>query len=255
MTKKNDVKLVVFDFDCTLTSFHVFASLAGLVGGIAKKLEVPPPHARTENGQIERLLQLDADPSWGLGVFAFMSFGGSNRVAQIRRLLETLRDRCVECIILSRGMAQPIRNILQQVGLLCFFTQICGSEGCSMGCTAYDHSVQSKSALSGKTGKPGDNGAIVPHAVEQKVRWFAKTSKASELQGFMEERSLTYGEIVYLDDDLEETESARHVCQSIHVTSGHGIGEREINILFDILDRRLNDVKLAPPAHMKLDGF
>jgi hypothetical protein len=116
------LKLAVFDFDSTLSAFHVFASLAGCTTYEGnRKLEVPPPYARSERGQLLRLRALDADANWGPGGFALKAFGGPSRVAQIGHMLKELRDHNVECVILSNGMEGPIRECLRQLNLLPLF--------------------------------------------------------------------------------------------------------------------------------------
>jgi phosphoserine phosphatase len=138
------LKLAVFDFDCTLTKFHVFALLAGCATSSDKlKREVPPPYARSEKGQMSRLRALDAN--WGPGAFALEALGGPIRVVQLQSLLKELRNHKVECMILSGGMETTIRLCLKQVGLLSQFSDVVGNTGCSMGTTDYHCSLQSPS--------------------------------------------------------------------------------------------------------------
>jgi len=54
------LQVAVFDFDLTLSACHLYYSLSGGDGGI----QVPPPHAETEKGQLARLLELDASPDF-----------------------------------------------------------------------------------------------------------------------------------------------------------------------------------------------
>jgi len=217
------VKLVVFDFDCTLTSFHVFASLAGVVQSTAPRLAVPPPYARSEEGQLERLRELDNDTDWGSGAFASKAFGGHQRLTQLRDLLEVSRQSKVECVILSRGMTKPIRKILEQVDLLSFFSHIHGSEGCSMGRTPYDEKVADEEALSRQLEEPTQN--------EQSFQMNVMKSKAQKLAAIMKERDLESGQVVFIDDEFQEIERASSTCGVIHVSSGKGMHEEDMQLL------------------------
>ncbi|CAK0871133.1 unnamed protein product, partial [Prorocentrum cordatum] len=55
------VRLIVFDFDQTLSVVHVFKSLAGWGDKQAEKtMQVPRPFASTERGQVRRIREIDA---------------------------------------------------------------------------------------------------------------------------------------------------------------------------------------------------
>lgn len=88
------VRLVVFDFDQTLSVVHVFKSLAGW--GDKEKgekiLPVPRPYASTERGQVRRIHELDVAAS-RLGNFASAAFGGPVRVEQLRQFLQRLKEK------------------------------------------------------------------------------------------------------------------------------------------------------------------
>lgn len=153
------LQLVVFDFDLTLSSVHIFNAVAGM-GALQKgtwKLaashfevdrcepsiaEIPfatPPFAKTERGQLARLAEMDARPEFqALGGFALAAFGGRGRVGQLNSLLTELRQRGVECIICTRGLVGPVRRCLEQLGMLGFFTKVYGNIGAHYGTTEYD---------------------------------------------------------------------------------------------------------------------
>ncbi|CAE8706199.1 unnamed protein product, partial [Polarella glacialis] len=114
------VRLAIFDFDCTLSAFHIYNALAGGTEG----WQLPPPHARTEAGQLALISELDQKPELQQhGGFATAAFGGSARVAQIASLLDQLARAGVECIICSRGLVGPVRKCLDQLRLLHYFSQ------------------------------------------------------------------------------------------------------------------------------------
>jgi len=76
------LRLAVFDFDLTLSAFHVFNSLAGFVRQGVAVLPVAAPHALTEKGQLCLLLELELEG------FALAAFGGRERVLMLKYFTE-----------------------------------------------------------------------------------------------------------------------------------------------------------------------
>jgi hypothetical protein len=213
---KDGLKLAVFDFDSTLTTFHVFASLAGCATTPDnKKLEVPPPYARSERGQMSRLCALDADIKWGPGVFAFEAFGGPDRVAQLHDMLRELREQNVECVVLSKGMEATIMKCLKQVKLSMYFTDVVGNTGCSMGAEDFDTKLKYSEDI------PGAQTVV---------------DKSENLRTLMVDRRLHGSQAVLIDDEASTIETARSTCRTIHVDSGSGIQEKEIQLVRDMLE-------------------
>ncbi|CAJ1423691.1 unnamed protein product [Effrenium voratum] len=120
------LRLVVFDFDQTLSAVHVYNSLAG-----GTEAGLPGPAACSELGQLSRVLELSHHPQLQQqGGFAAACFGGLARVGRLAAMLESLsgaaeqlRDAGVECMICSRGLVGPLQKLLDQLGLLQFFSE------------------------------------------------------------------------------------------------------------------------------------
>lgn len=110
-------KVIVFDFDQTLTCNHVFKLLAGWTSDP----NCPPDlGATTEIGQLKRIQELEAiDPnvitSW---------FGGSERVEGLRNFFGELRQNSCELYVCSKGLIGPVRAALERVQLLEEFTDV-----------------------------------------------------------------------------------------------------------------------------------
>jgi phosphoglycolate phosphatase-like HAD superfamily hydrolase len=216
------LKLVIFDFDCTLTICHIYASLAGNSHCPNAMITLPPPHMRTECGQMLRLLGLDAD--LGSGAFALRAFGGIERLKEIHHMLQTLRDAKVECIILSRSMVGPIQKCLDQLSLLEFFSCIYGSTGSTLGTTDFDH-------------------ALSPSSIPQEEHHYLGTpemetgvAKADRIAQILKARGLGFVQAVFLDDDIAEVNSAKDVCRTIHISGGLGLREAEVSTLQEMFD-------------------
>jgi len=216
---QSSLKLAVFDFDCTLTSAHVFASLAGVVDSECPKLPVPPPYAKTEQKQLSRLCQLDV--SWGPCVFALAAFGGERRVSRLRSALKELNDSNVECVIVSRGLIGPITKCLEQVFLLPFFTRIVGNIGSAFGGSDGDRTIPPcPSAEMRLLGNPhADFGGACGR------------NKSEHIRRFMEERKLVLQQVVFMDDEIGHINAAQFTCRTIHVASRFGAQEQEFQLL------------------------
>eukprot|EP00427_Karlodinium_veneficum_P033750 CAMPEP_0169197958 /NCGR_PEP_ID=MMETSP1016-20121227/8558_1 /TAXON_ID=342587 /ORGANISM="Karlodinium micrum, Strain CCMP2283" /LENGTH=114 /DNA_ID=CAMNT_0009274665 /DNA_START=1 /DNA_END=345 /DNA_ORIENTATION=+ len=109
-------------------------------------------------------------------------------------------------------MTKPIRRILEQVKLLPFFSHIYGSEGFSMGCTAYDRSVA------------GIN-------KEQTFQINVPKSKSEKLGRLIKERMLDFGQVAFIDDEFSEIEAARRMCKTIFISCGMGMQEQDVERL------------------------
>lgn len=210
------LKLAVFDFDCTLTVSHVFSSLAG---DMFTPTPVPPPHARTEMGQLSRLLELDAHPDWGPGGFALKAFGGAERVGQIQKLLTELHEAGAECVVCSRGMLGPLRKCLDEMHLLSFFSQTFGSLGASLGATDYDLALPAEGSLGAQESYLGT------------PEMHVGVSKAEVIKRLIQERGLGHAQVVLVDDDIDEINRVRGICATIHINHGKGLSDLESNAL------------------------
>eukprot|EP00405_Crypthecodinium_cohnii_P053784 CAMPEP_0206602202 /NCGR_PEP_ID=MMETSP0325_2-20121206/47218_1 /ASSEMBLY_ACC=CAM_ASM_000347 /TAXON_ID=2866 /ORGANISM="Crypthecodinium cohnii, Strain Seligo" /LENGTH=553 /DNA_ID=CAMNT_0054114587 /DNA_START=139 /DNA_END=1797 /DNA_ORIENTATION=+ len=209
------LKLAVFDFDQTLSSCHLFHTLAGGDGGI----EVGPPFARTEAGQIAKLVELESDPQWEeQGGFNAAAFGGAQRVSELKMLLQELRASNVECVVCSRGLVGPIRRTLDKVGLLQCFTHIFANPS-GPNTTEYDVAKTEEGI--------GEDATYL--AGEGYSRWGQVKGKL--IAKLMKEKSVVHDEVVFVDDTLQEIQGAQGLCWLINVQpptgSARPVGMRE----------------------------
>jgi len=220
------LQLVVFDFDQTLSACHLHHTLAGGEGGI----KIPPPFARSERGQLARLAELDdCEPYCETGGFAVSAFGGGPRVAELRSLLDELREADVECCICSRGLVGPIRRSLDQIGLLDHFSEIFANSTAT-NVTEYDQRLPAD-AVSDED--------LSYLAGEGYPRW--GPSKGRLVKRLLRERGLRQDEAVFVDDTLSEIHTVQGTCFTIHVqasagqANGEGMREREFTLLRRLL--------------------
>lgn len=222
------LQLVVFDFDLTLSSVHIFNAVAGM-GALQKAdrcepsiAEIPfatPPFAKTERGQLARLAEMDARPEFqALVGFALAAFGGRGRVGQLNSLLTELRQRGVECIICTRGLVGPVRRCLEQLGMLGFFTKVYGNIGAHYGTTEYDVRL-SASAI-------GSDSRFLGGL--ELAGWGSKQQLVARC---LQERGLSGCDAVFIDDDPLEVRRVHHTCFTIQVESPSGMSQREIDVV------------------------
>eukprot|EP00405_Crypthecodinium_cohnii_P050697 CAMPEP_0206603958 /NCGR_PEP_ID=MMETSP0325_2-20121206/48949_1 /ASSEMBLY_ACC=CAM_ASM_000347 /TAXON_ID=2866 /ORGANISM="Crypthecodinium cohnii, Strain Seligo" /LENGTH=456 /DNA_ID=CAMNT_0054118049 /DNA_START=62 /DNA_END=1430 /DNA_ORIENTATION=- len=202
-------KLVVFDFDHTLSAYHVYYALAG---GNSGGLLVPPPYGITERGQLARLIQLEKSPEYSDG-FCMAAMGGPTRVHNLRVLLTEMRYSRIECIICSRGLVGVIRYILLKTGLLRYFTEIHANNTRmpDVDGTPFDRLVDSMAF---------DTMEEACLAKYPETLW---RSKADLIKLLMASRGLTHNEVIFIDDTQSEIESVRGVCVSIEIMHKTGI--------------------------------
>lgn len=238
------VKLVVFDFDQTLSVCHVFKSLAGwdssdplvasFVGGGKMPFHVPAPYARTEVGQIKRIEELSADEFAEEGGFARAAFGGMERVQEVNNLLQGLHAGGAELIVCTKGLVGAVRKCLLDLDLLRHFSEVYGNVGDSYGMTAYDRQLAE--------GPPPDSAERFlgkPH----QANWGTKDQLISEL---MKKRGLKHNQCALVEDDPEEIRRAGSVCRTVLVREASGVTEKEIQILLQMVAEVHEDRHATP---------
>jgi phosphoglycolate phosphatase-like HAD superfamily hydrolase len=166
---------------------------------------------------MSRLSALDASADWGHDGFAWKAFGGRIRVAQIHHMLQELRKRDVECLVLSNGMVGPIRDCLKRVNLLAYFSDVVANTGFSMGTTDYDNSFRLATDVPGTP------------RVGQKI------TKCDYLRTWLKDKSLNARQVVFIDDETRTVGSAQSICRTIHVASDSGMQEKELQLLQSML--------------------
>jgi len=210
------LRLAVFDFDLTLSSVHVFNTLAG--GNVSHGFAIPPPYAKTERGQLALLADIDARPEYrSQGGFALGSFGGEERVGHIAALLDEFGRTGIECIICTRGLVGPVRKCLEKLGLTRYFTKVYGNIGATYGATEYDLRLPPASGNDSRfLGGP------------ELAGWGSKQQLISRC---MRERNLSASDALFIDDDPSEVKSLLGVCVTVQVQSTRGIAQWEFDSL------------------------
>jgi len=206
---------VFFDFDQTLSVWHIFYLLSGQT---QDGVSIRPPFARTERGQLARLAELDETPEFKPGGFALSAFGGRRRVQELRAFLIKLCKKRFECFICARGLVGPVRWCLNQLGLLDYFKKIYGTIGESYGATEYDLQVtDSHCDFQDLLGDPGQAG------------W---QSKQNVVARCLHERGLGYKDAVFVDDQEHEISAMAATCTTVLVESQQGIGPAEFELIW-----------------------
>lgn len=219
-------KLVLFDFDCTLTVVHVFKSLAGWVDSQVCRLPalgsaVPKPHALTERGQLRRISELG--PAW-----VEQAFGGRQRIRVLHGLLEALKNQGVSVVLVTRGYIGVAKFCLSETGLVEFFERIYGNVGAAYG----DKTTFDVEAETSGTSR---------HDLEKYLgRWDDGQwdSKNQVVAGLLQERNLKGDDVIFVDDDLEELNVLKHSMTVVHVAGDAGLSLAEVNKLVDLLGQQ-----------------
>jgi len=210
------LRLVVFDFDGTLSASHIWNSLSGAG---KSPTPLPPPYSRTELGQIAKIVEVDNTNLYGgPGGFAVAVFGGADRLERIHRHLRELHSYNVECVVCSRSLVGPLRKLMEQAGILAYFTQVFGSTGVIAPVSDYD--VQNPVQMSAQ---------FAPYVGTEEVR--LKDTKGLTIQGMMQARKLRYEEVIFIDDMPQEIQEVCGMCKTLHVEPLKGMGVKEFDYI------------------------
>lgn len=212
------VRLVVFDFDQTLSVYHVFKHLAGWGGG-SSSFRVPAPHASSEAGQVLRVVELSEGEFREAGGFAPVAFGGVSRVKEVLDLLFGLRAAGAELLICTKGNVGVVRKCLKDLDMLQYFGEVYGNIGDNYGQLAYD-----KKVVKGRLAE--DLQALL--GAEHQAGWGSKDSLISKL---MRSRRLSHGECVLVEDDPDEIRRADPVCRTVYVQEARGVTKDHAAVL------------------------
>mmetsp|Transcript_8903 Transcript_8903/g.15712 ORF Transcript_8903/g.15712 Transcript_8903/m.15712 type:complete len:247 (-) Transcript_8903:209-949(-) len=214
------VRLYVFDFDQTLTVFHVFKTLAGWPKGDGS-LCIPEPFATSELGQACRVEELSKTDFKEAGGFASIAFGGPERVEQVRSMLNFLKENGAVLMICSKGLVGTVQLCLSDLGLLSYFTQVYGHIGETYGTTDYDLQVSKASSAARLLGTPDQ--ALLG-------------SKDKLVAALMSKRGLQPSEAVLVEDDPEEIRKARKICRTFFVKAACGLTPEQMALLMKMSD-------------------
>lgn len=217
------VRLIVFDFDQTLSVFHVFKTLAGWSKDA--HFQVPKPFAMTERGQVRRIGELSQqEPFRRDGGFAMVAFGGEARLEVIRELLERLRAQGVTLVICTKGLAGAVRKCLSDVGLLGFFSEVYGNVGNNYGETPYDQEL-ARVKLSSREAQ------FI--STPERSSWKSKDKLIVRLAN---QAGLSREQAVLVEDDAEEIRRAGSVCRTLWVREAAGMTNRHCSALLQLAE-------------------
>jgi len=199
------VRMMVFDFDQTLSCTHVFYALSGRG---TRGVSVPPPYTVSEEGQLCRIEELNKWTFKQDGGLSQAMFGGRKRVIEVQETLQSLQTSGVELIICTKGLVGTINKILDDLDMARYFSDVYGRTADAYGQAPYDKTVALPDHLRHFLGRP------------EQDRWRSKRNLVSEL---MAERGLHKEQAVLVEDDPEEIKSAKDVCLTVFVKEAAGL--------------------------------
>lgn len=194
--KQPCLRLIVFDFDQTLVTSHIFHSLVKL-------------GASSEIGQMCRIQQVDARTE--TRSFSLRAIGGDARLEQVRQLLEDLRTVGVELVICTKGLVGTVSLILSELGLLSYFAEVYGNIGEMYGSTAFDEWATKK-------GLAPSHMALLGRS--DQAAW---SSKDVLVQRLLDEKDLLGTDVLFVDDDPAEIERVQEVSRTLWVEQAQGL--------------------------------
>jgi FMN phosphatase YigB (HAD superfamily) len=223
------VRLVCFDFDCTLSVIHMFKEIAGW----ERPNQLDPPFAQSEKGQIAKIRELNQKPWAAAGsppqlfveasgtIFSAALLGGEQRVSTLRAMLTHLQASRAEAVIITKGYVGAVQQVMQDVGLLQYFAAVYGLTGNIYGTTEYDIQVQHLEF--GLEGRP-----------EQQY-----SQKSAVIQQIAGLRQLSPDEILFVDDDPQEVRgvAAARCARTLHVVDRHGMTGPDLQAVCDLTKR------------------
>lgn len=211
MATGGGLKLVVFDFDQTLSVYHVFKALAGWRLNNRGAFVVPPPYATSEKGQLRRILELNSEGfAQEAGGFARAAFGSESRIEELRDCMRGLRESGSEVIVCTKGLVGVAKKCLVDVKLLTYIDEVYGNVGDSYGMQQYDRSTETDDLgpASAFLGRP------------EQANFGSKDSLIAQL---MREKKLQHDQCVLVEDDEEEIRRAKPVCRTLFVEEAQGV--------------------------------
>ncbi|CAD7928854.1 unnamed protein product [Amoebophrya sp. A120] len=113
-------KVIVFDFDQTISQCHVFKCLAGFVT-LGRGNFLDGPYALSERGQIQKCFEADEEMK---GKFYEHCLGGKEQIAEMEKTFKKLRTNGCSLVVCSKGLVAPIRLILEKTKLLPHFDDV-----------------------------------------------------------------------------------------------------------------------------------
>jgi len=239
---RTKLRLIVFDFDQTISVFHVFKTLAGWGGGI--NIEIPA--ASTELGQLRLVAELDTHPAFeAQGGFALAMLGGQERVDKLQACFEELRSRGVELLVCTKGLVGPCRRCLTNTGLIDYFEMVYGLTGEDYGFGPHDERLRGSG--------PPDSEESKLLGTSASAGWNTKAELIMRLRksgGILDKlpKDLQQEEAMLVEDDIREIQSARGISRTLFVTDASGMTEPDLGELISLAPPKPLPKPTPPPA-------
>lgn len=203
--------LIMFDFDQTITVFHVFKTLAGWqdAPGMAGR------GASTELGQLRLIAELDREEAYASqGGFSKAALGGGDRLERLRWCFLELRKLGCTLVIATKGLVGPTRRVLRDTRLLEFFDEVYGrtDEAYEECCTDYDHTVGSA--------PPPTQEEMQLLSKTVNVDWDTKVSLLARLQA---REHAGPDETFLVEDDEQEIHNCSSIAKTLFVSEARGM--------------------------------
>jgi len=227
---KGGLKLVVFDFDQTLSVYHVFKALAGWRLDNKGAFVVPPPYATSERGQLRRILELNGAEFEEAGGFARAAFGSESRIEQLRKCIRELKDSGSEVIVCTKGLVGVARKCLSDLELLVYFDEVYGNIGDSYGMQQYDRQTEAD-----------DLGEATKFLGCPEQADFG--SKDSLIAQLIQQKKLYKNQCVLVEDDEKEIQRADGVCRTLFVREAQGMTDQHMATLLGMAGEQSSDVR------------
>mmetsp|Transcript_66605 Transcript_66605/g.139046 ORF Transcript_66605/g.139046 Transcript_66605/m.139046 type:complete len:418 (+) Transcript_66605:68-1321(+) len=225
---RGGVRLIVFDFDQTLSVVHVFKSLAGWSEKGCPQhgiLKVPRPFASSELGQARRIDELNKSDTYGRAGFSRTVFGGDRRINDLEHFFKALKGHGVELMICTKGLVGAVKKILTDLGLLEFFSEVYGNVGSeAYGSTAYDKA-------SAKTQPSAQEQSFLGSNMQGAWR-----TKADLIARLLSQRKMQPHHGLLVEDDPEEVRKASNTCRTFLVREAEGLQPEELAQILRMTD-------------------
>lgn len=186
---ENDVRLIIFEFDQTLSTMHLFGAL---VASVPSPM-VPEPFASTALGQINRIQELDSIAHCPTTVSFLVEtvFGGIHRIKELKAFLCALRSSGIELVVCPRGMVGAVRHCLKKLGIPDLFAEVYGRSDSYYGSTPYDELVSLEPLTS-------EYAALLGVQDQTSYTW---NSRKDLIKRLKHEKNLTHQQVLFINND------------------------------------------------------
>eukprot|EP01064_Diplonema_japonicum_P037543 TRINITY_DN8808_c1_g1_i1.p1 TRINITY_DN8808_c1_g1~~TRINITY_DN8808_c1_g1_i1.p1 ORF type:complete len:349 (+),score=37.60 TRINITY_DN8808_c1_g1_i1:65-1111(+) len=233
------IKLVMFDFDQTLASIHVYYLLSEGVGGCETDEEFTKEQLKVWRDRYGKEKDLD------------MVYGGTERRTKLAEFLQNLRDKGVILVIVSHGLTNVVAEVVEKGGLG-KFDEILGCDApVSVGCHCVKSAIAKK--ISEKYKIPRQECLLV----DDDVRNLSDATAVLPTLWVWEREGLTpdhFTRILHAVDESKERNGWYSEGKILPLTQTQARAGGEYLIIKDALDltsaiNRCN----SSPSHMRLE--